>query len=127
MAMTSRWLGLLDRRRMWAWLAVLVALVIALGSLLPGDELPASLPSDTLNHLVGYMGLAALIALSSRRFWWSVILAVGFGLVIEWAQLYVPGRSGGDMLDIAANAMGALIGAGMMAWLIRAAGSRSNG
>lgn len=120
MAMTSWLRGLLDRRRVWAWLAVLAALVIALGSLMPGDELPANLPSDKLNHLVGYMGLAALIALSSRRFWWSVALAVGFGLVIEWAQLYVPGRSGGDMLDIAANSMGALLGAGMMVRLVRA-------
>lgn len=117
--MTHLLRGLLERRRTWAWLAALAALVIALGSLLPGDELPTNLPNDKLNHLVGYMGLAALIALSSRRFWCSVVLAVGFGMLIEWAQLYVPGRSGGDLLDITANSLGSLVGAGLMALLVR--------
>ncbi|WP_035587633.1 VanZ family protein [Halomonas huangheensis] len=117
--MTTGIRTLLDRRRMWRWLAILAALIIAVGSLMPGSELPDSLPSDKINHLLGYAGLAALIALSGRRYGWAAVLAVGFGVVIEWAQLHVPGRSGADLPDIAANSVGALLGVGSVAWLAR--------
>lgn len=124
--MTTGIRTLLDRRRMWRWLAILAALVIAVGSLMPGSELPDSLPSDKINHLMGYAGLAALIALSGQRYGWAAALAVGFGLMIEWAQLYVPGRSGADLLDMAANLVGALLGIAFVVVLTRYCSSSSS-
>src|SRR5690554_7231196 len=56
-----------DQRRLWAALAVVGALVIALGSLTPGSEMPDNLPWDKANHFVGYAGLAGLIGLAGLR------------------------------------------------------------
>lgn len=107
------WLGLAwlqrlhDRRRLWAALAVVAALVIALGSLTPGDEMPSQLPWDKLNHFVGYAGLGGLIGLAGVRLPLAFLAAVLFGIAIEYAQIPVPGRSGGDWADILANTLGA--------------------
>ncbi|MFO8044363.1 MAG: VanZ family protein [Halomonas sp.] len=102
------WLqNLHDRRRLWAGLAVLAALVIALGSLMPGSEMPSNLPWDKANHFVGYAGLAGLIGLAGVRLPFTLLVAVLFGIAIEVAQIPVPGRSGGDWADILANSLGA--------------------
>ncbi|NAW34431.1 VanZ family protein [Halomonas alimentaria] len=107
------WLGLAwlqrlhDRRRLWAALAVVAALVIALGSLTPGDEMPSQLPWDKLNHFVGYAGLGGLIGLAGVRLPLAFLLAAGYGGMVEFAQVPVPGRSGGDWADILANGLGA--------------------
>ncbi|MEQ5800566.1 VanZ family protein [Halomonas sp. H10-9-1] len=109
----AEWLGLgrlqrlHDRRRLWAALAVVAALVIALGSLTPGQEMPSHLPWDKLNHFVGYAGLAGLIGLAGVRLPFALLLAAGYGGALEFAQIPVPGRSGGDWADILANALGA--------------------
>ncbi|WP_300272504.1 VanZ family protein [Halomonas sp.] len=96
-----------DRRRLWAALAVVAALVIALGSLTPGEEMPSHLPWDKLSHFVGYAGLAGLVGLAGIRLPLALLIAAGYGGVIEFAQLPVPGRSGGDWADILANGLGA--------------------
>ncbi len=96
-----------DRRRLWAALAVLGALVIALGSLTPGSQMPSNLPWDKANHFVGYAGLAGLIGLAGVRLSRAFLMAVLFGIAIEYAQIPVPGRSGGDGWDILANSLGA--------------------
>ncbi|WP_163557810.1 VanZ family protein [Halomonas sp. NO4] len=96
-----------DRRRLWAALAVLAALVIALGSLAPGSEMPSRLPWDKANHFIGYSGLAGLAALAGLRLPLAFLAALLFGTLIEFAQVWVPGRSGGDVADILANALGA--------------------
>lgn len=104
-------------RRPGRWLAVVatlvVALVIAWGSLSPADELPSNLPWDKFNHLIAYAGLAFVAGLAGLRPWWAVALAIAYGVAIEFAQLGVPGRQGGDWLDILANSLGALL-----AWLM---------
>ena len=109
-------LSLHDRRRAWAGLAVLAALVIAIGSLTPGTEMPDSLPWDKANHLIAYAGLATLLALASGRSGLSMALAVAYGVAIEFAQIPVPGRLGGDVWDIVANTLGAGLGVGAV-WL----------
>ncbi|MFC2991704.1 VanZ family protein [Halomonas tibetensis] len=103
-----RWLqNLHDRRRLWAALAVVGGLLIALGSLTPGSEMPSNLPWDKANHFVGYAGLAGLIGLAGVRLPLTFLVAVLFGVAIEVAQIPVPGRSGGDGWDILANSLGA--------------------
>lgn len=99
-------------------LAVVAALVIAWGSLMPASELPEDLPWDKANHLIAYAGLAALLALASGRRGLAMALAVAYGTAIEFAQIPVPGRLGGDVWDIIANTLGAGLGGGSI-WLWR--------
>lgn len=96
-----------DRRRLWAALAVAAALIIAMGSLTPGAEMPSRLPWDKLSHFVGYAGLGGLIGLAGVRLPLAFLLAAGYGGMVEFAQVPVPGRSGGDWADILANGLGA--------------------
>ncbi|MDI5890029.1 VanZ family protein [Halomonas rhizosphaerae] len=94
-------------RRRWAVLACLAALVIAWGSLTPGSELPDTLPWDKASHFIGYAGLAGLVGLAGVRLPLAFLAVLLLGIVIEFAQLPVPGRSGGDWADILANGLGA--------------------
>ncbi|WP_280547144.1 MULTISPECIES: VanZ family protein [unclassified Halomonas] len=94
-------------RRRWALLACLAVLVIAWGSLAPSSELPETLPWDKASHFIGYAGLAGLIGLAGVRLPLAFLAALLLGIVIEFAQLPVPGRSGGDGADILANGLGA--------------------
>ncbi|WP_458525221.1 VanZ family protein [Onishia taeanensis] len=112
-------LRLHERRRVWAGLAVLAALAIALGSLTPGAEMPDSLPWDKANHFIGYGGLAGLVGLAGLRARPAFALVVAYGVAIEFAQRLVPGRMGGDPFDILANTLGALLGLAVLALLRR--------
>lgn len=112
-------LRLHDRRRAWAGLAVMAALVIAIGSLTPGTEMPDSLPWDKANHFIGYAGLAGLVGLAGISARPAFIGVVAYGVAIEFAQLPVPGRMGGDPWDILANTLGALLGLVVLALLRR--------
>lgn len=94
-------------RRRWAALACLAALVIAWGSLTPGSELPETLPWDKASHFIGYAGLAGLAGLAGVRLPLAFLVALLLGIAIEFAQLPVSGRSGGDWADILANGLGA--------------------
>ena len=97
-----------NQHRLWAVLAVLAAVTIAVGSLLPGSEMPSTLPWDKFNHFVGYAGLAGLVGLSGLPLWSTFIVVVLYGIGIEYLQVLVSGRTGGDWLDIFANTLGAL-------------------
>ncbi|WP_304526443.1 VanZ family protein [Halomonas sp. I5-271120] len=108
-----------ERRHAWAGLAVLAALVIAIGSLAPGNEMPDSLPWDKANHFIGYGGLAGLVGLAGISTRPAFIGVVAYGVAIEFAQLPVPGRMGGDPWDILANTLGALLGLAVLALLRR--------
>ncbi|GAB2789134.1 hypothetical protein GCM10027040_14220 [Halomonas shantousis] len=98
------------RQALWprAALAVACALIIAWGSLMPGEELPENLPWDKFNHFIGYAGLAFWVRLAGPGGWGSFLIAAGYGVLIELAQIGVPGRSGGDWEDMLANSLGAL-------------------
>ncbi|MCE9682261.1 VanZ family protein [Halomonas alkalisoli] len=112
-----------DRHRLWAVLAILAAIVIAIGSLTPGSEMPKTLPWDKFNHFVGYAGLAGLVGLAGLPLVRTFVFVVLFGICIEYLQIPVPGRSGGDWWDILANSLGAatavLVLHGLRRWVIR--------
>ncbi|HSP58864.1 MAG TPA: VanZ family protein [Halomonas sp.] len=93
--------------RRWALLAGLAALMIAVGSLTPGGEMPSNLPWDKANHFIGYAGFSGLLGLAGVRLPLAFAAAFGFGVVIEFLQIPVAGRSGGDGGDILANGLGA--------------------
>jgi hypothetical protein len=74
---------------------------------------------DKVLHMAGYglLGLLWLGALPRRAggySLWQVALATGiaalYGLSDEWHQSFVPGRSA-DILDVAADGLGGLLGA----------------
>ncbi|NWN82247.1 MAG: VanZ family protein [Halomonas sp.] len=108
-----------DRRRLWAALAVMAALMVALGSLTSGSEMPSQLPWDKLNHFVGYAGLAGLTGLAGVRLPIALLLAVGYGGIIEFTQMAIPGRSGGDWADVLANGLGGVSAVLLLAGLRR--------
>lgn len=115
-ALLRRWHA---RRQLWLVLALLAAAIIALGSLLPGSEMPERLPWDKFNHFVGYGGLALLTALAGVPALRAFAVVVSYGIAIEYAQLLVPLRSGGDWWDILANSLGAAVALLLLAGLRR--------
>jgi len=42
----------------------------------------------------------------------AVCVAIGFGILMEWAQIYIPGRFGA-LGDVLLNALGAFLGLGL--------------
>jgi VanZ family protein len=96
-----------DRRGLWRGLAVLATLVIVYGSLTPGAEMPDTLPWDKASHFIGYGGLAGLLGLSGLRLGRAFLTALALGALVEFLQIPVAGRSGGDWQDILANTLGA--------------------
>lgn len=68
--------------------------------------------------------LAGTFALRSRAvlWWWAAGLTVLFGMTDEIHQAFVPGRSS-DILDVAADAVGAVAGASVRLWLFRPNGT----
>ncbi|WP_110669487.1 VanZ family protein [Salinicola halophilus] len=104
------------------------ALAIAWGSLTPGSNLPSELPWDKFNHLAGYGGLTLGLLFAGLRTVPAVVTALVYGIAIEYAQLWVPGRSGGDWADILANALGAIgvaLGAMSVRRLVSSTGRRA--
>lgn len=104
--------------RFWRLLTLLMALAIAVGSLMPADELPEQLPWDKLQHLAGYGALALLACLAGYSRLRTLIGVVAYGIAIEYAQLLAPGRMGGDWHDILANTLGALLGIALASLLV---------
>ncbi|MEQ6917929.1 VanZ family protein [Halomonas aquatica] len=101
------WGGGREWRPLWVVLAVLAFVVIAWGSLTPSSELPETLPWDKASHFIAYAGLAGLIGLAGVRLPLAFLVATLYGVAIEFAQIPVPGRFGGDWRDILANGLGA--------------------
>jgi len=68
--------------------------------------------------------LAGTFASRSRAvlWWWAAGLTVLFGMTDEIHQAFVPGRSS-DILDVVADAVGAVAGASVRLWWIRPNGT----
>jgi VanZ family protein len=96
------------------WLLTVVCVVI--GSLVPSTSAPIRFfdelnVSDKVLHLGAYLTLMALPAMHENRLV-TALLAVGtvaLGLLLEYGQRYVPGRSW-EVWDMAADTAGVLCG-----------------
>ena len=96
------------------WIGLIVIVII--GSLLPADSqvmravnrLPVS---DKLQHLAAYAALAFLPTLYERSARLRMILGLTLvlGIVLEFGQIYSPGRTC-DMYDMLADSVGVLTG-----------------
>lgn len=99
------------QQRLWTMLAVTLWLVIAFLSLLPGSERPHTGYSGNAEHVVAYLGTAAVTALAFRSVG-AVGLVLPFSIasaLLELAQLLIPGRSAGAD-NWLASTLGALAG-----------------
>jgi VanZ family protein len=95
---------------------------------------PALFPGqDKLFHLIAF-GILAFLSLGamrpaasgyrSRQIWFTVVLVTLYGILDEFHQYYVPGRSV-EFYDALADACGSLLGACAMYYLARILASRS--
>lgn len=67
-------------------------------------------------NVVMFLPLGFLSALLFRVPWWGVVLAVALSVSAELVQVLLPARTATPR-DVLANALGALLGAGL-AWLV---------
>ena len=104
-----------------ASLAATLALAALIGFLTLTPIQNTGVPgTDKSHHLIGFAALALPLSFSRPRLApWVVLAAIAYGGVIEIIQPYV-GRSG-EVLDLAADAVGAVIGgaAGVGLWWLR--------
>ena len=100
----------------------------------PSIETPALFPGqDKLFHLIAF-GILGFLAMGTRlasqhghttRQVWQVVFAVMlYGILDEFHQYFVPGRSA-DVYDVLADAIGGLLGVWAMYWLVRVVARRS--
>lgn len=112
--------------------------VLRLSALTPQELPQTGFPlSDKIAHIVVYaVGgwlAATTLRITRRRVgvadWLlpAVLLVAGFGILDEAFQTFTPGRTGGDLLDWFADAIGAATGAGLSLWAHRRSGSRRTG
>ncbi|MFC4550162.1 MULTISPECIES: VanZ family protein [Halorussus] len=119
----------LGRRFQWVGVA-LVAGVIFYGSVLdsPGASLSPTGPLglvglDKWLHALGYAALGAALAVAlrgdaDRAILLAVVVSVGYGVGIEFVQAAIPARHF-SVADMAADTVGAAVGAGATAGLLR--------
>jgi len=97
--------------------------VVAVGllSLIPPDAVPAVNLWDKLAHFLAYAMLALCggFAFSAHRTEIALgALLIGFGCILEIAQIYIPGRSG-SIADAIANGLGVVAGMVIVQFLRR--------
>lgn len=82
----------------------------------PPDALLAFLHNGA--HVVAYAALAFAwwaAATTRVRPWWVFVLTVAYGLVDEWHQSFVPGRTS-SVVDVVSDAVGAALMVQCLRW-----------
>ena len=103
------------------WKSLLVAIVIAYGSLTSGENLPESsllsIPhADKIMHALMYAALSLLILAANKRLEiqnnqaYTITFAILYGSCMEWLQMTLTQTRQGELLDIVANLTGVLLG-----------------
>jgi len=85
-------------------------------SVLPGQTVaPLFSWSDKLNHAGAFLVLAFLLMYGWRLPWWrGSIYLLGYGVFIEFSQLFAIHRSA-ELADVAADGVGIILGLSMYA------------
>ena len=76
---------------------------------------PAPPLADKVGHFLAYAAvtwIGAMAASTTRRGLYLGLVMLALGIVLEFAQAYVPGRTP-EMLDGAANMLGVMAGLGL--------------
>jgi VanZ family protein len=121
-------------RYLFLALAIAWAGVIFYLSSLPGIDTPMLFPGqDKLFHLIafgtlGFLFMGTMKTTNSgyriRQVWFVVVLVASYGVLDEFHQYFVPGRTV-EFYDALADAFGALLGAWSMYYLVKVLASRS--
>lgn len=103
--------------RFFKVLFVVCCVAIFIMSLMPGKQLPSSLPWDKALHFIGYAGLAFLARMGSNKHpsWQIIVGCIVFSLGIEFLQQFIPNR-GFEWLDLVANSLGVITGVLVGTW-----------
>ena len=93
-------------RRFVSWFSIAV---LGVASWLPGDEMIRTGADGRFEHAAAYLisGLAIFTAYPRRLSWLITILMTCYAGILEFGQLFVPGRHAG-ILDWAASSGGVL-------------------
>ena len=85
----------------------------------PGGHTPPPFPgADKVVHFVLYAGLGSLLRLSMTSVSWAIIVGSVYGVLDEFHQSFVPGRSA-DPWDVLADIFGTVFGCFVINWLRR--------
>jgi len=108
--------------------AIVWAVVIFCLSQIPGVDVPPLVfNTDKLLHAIVYsiLGFLTLGSMKSTaegyrlfQLWLAVVLVVIYGGLDEFHQYFVPGRTA-DIHDLMADAVGGLLGAGLLYYFIK--------
>ncbi|MGI9197578.1 MAG: hypothetical protein ACR2KE_08990 [Candidatus Nanopelagicales bacterium] len=115
-------------RGAWAVVAIILAMVILVISMLPPRGTPGPQIADLgevralLLHALGYALLAAsaLLAQANPRPGWTAAAVIGYGVALEIAQ-GIGGLRSAQVSDAVANAGGVLIGVALALLVLRRA------
>ena len=91
---------------------VILFITITLLSLLPPKSALDLENKDKLSHFLAYFVLSLNTFLLWRISWrkiWIIFVLIGYGLLLEWIQGFVPGRES-SLLDGFANSIGVCFG-----------------
>ena len=96
--------------------ALALALFIAWQSLVPPSDIPGPKLWDKLLHFIAYGSLSVPVALwlGPRKLVVSLILIIAYGIGLELAQHLAPTGRVGSGADALANALGGLMGVGLI-------------
>ena len=102
----------LDYRRLWVFLGLVLAAMIAAASLLPARNLPDIALSDKIRHAMSYALLAFWFAsvVVRRDFLALIVALVAFGGLIELAQEWMHLGRRAEMGDLLADVAGIGVG-----------------
>jgi len=95
-------------------------------SLIPTAIGGSAMYADKLAHFIAYggMGFLAYISVGSvNKRVYLFLLVISLGVVLEFFQLYIPGR-GASFVDIMANTLGAIVGC-FVGWKLLAGAFRN--
>ena len=114
-------------KHFWRWAFAAAFLTVSWLSLTPQEALPSIRIWDKLAHALAFGALMALARLGWRAPGTFTIAALllGYGLFVEVAQRFIPGRSF-SLLDLVADGVGIAVAAIALAWVVQTRPSGRN-
>ncbi|MEO6516817.1 MAG: VanZ family protein [Steroidobacteraceae bacterium] len=99
-------------RRFWMLCGLCIALLIAILSLVPNNQLPDVDVSDKFEHIAAFLLLAFWFGsiVARRDYHWVALALLAFGVLIELLQGWMGLGRQADLLDVRADCIGIVLG-----------------